>query len=161
MRDQNLTFHDFWICDPPGDPYLWMFMYQNTSRNIRKLWKHFEKYVYISGLPTFCQVWKRRAPDNPEKSSNEIFKIRDMGPIAIKKPAWIFTNMLPISNTKHKLTCWKFWLFYNFGITFLGSKTIVFSLGFIKHCILRCWNLDKCWGIWNSKNKWKSETLKT
>ena len=38
----------------------------------------------LSGVPTFCYFLKRRAPNNPEESSNEISEIMDMRPISIK-----------------------------------------------------------------------------
>ncbi len=38
--------------------------------------KHIISHIWTS---YFCQIWKRRAPKNPEDPSNEIFKILKMG----------------------------------------------------------------------------------
>ena len=54
-------------------------------------------YFNISGLPMFCQIWKRRAPTNDEDLSNKIFRKMDMKPISIKKHECLFANTVPIS----------------------------------------------------------------
>ena len=36
-------FHDFWICGTPGSPYLWIWIYQITQKNLRNpnyFWKY-------------------------------------------------------------------------------------------------------------------------
>ena len=48
-----------------------------------------------------CKCWKRRAPKNDEDPSKNFLKILNMRSISIKKHEWFFTNMVPISVSKH------------------------------------------------------------
>ena len=69
----------------PYIPHLSTKNFKNTRENP----KIFETYyVYISGLPKFCQFVNRSAPANPEESFNEISKIIDIKPIAFKTHEW-------------------------------------------------------------------------
>ena len=72
---------------------------QNIQENIHEhIWQNII-FTYMHFY--FCQLWERRAPKNPEESSNQLSKIWDLGPISIKKYEWNFANMVPISTTKH------------------------------------------------------------
>ena len=83
---------------------MWLLLYQDTSKNIRKyMGTSLNKIMFAYLDFIVCQFWKRRAPENNEDPLNKISKILNMGPISIKNHEWIFANMVPISLSKHKM----------------------------------------------------------
>ena len=68
----------------PSHLFLYVEMLQNYNKIMETSSKHIMFDVCIYGVPKFCRIWKRRAPKNPEESSNEISKIMEMGQISIE-----------------------------------------------------------------------------
>ena len=92
----------------PGEPLFIDFIIPKIQKISNKIWKPFEQYCCISGLPELRQFGKRRAPKNPEDPFNQISQIMDMGQISIKKNEWVVVDMSPISITKHRMTFLEF-----------------------------------------------------
>ena len=86
-RTKASEFHDFWIFEPPRNPYLWIWIYQITSTYIRKLWTHFWNYYFYKsqnlGNPTCWHFSKRRAPEMMD--IRLCFKMLDARSISIEK----------------------------------------------------------------------------
>ena len=76
-------FYDFAIFGRVTEPQNRLFLYFETPGDLNEIKKH--HWNIKNGNRVFCQCWTRRAPTNPDDSSNNILKILDMRSISLEK----------------------------------------------------------------------------
>ena len=70
-------FLDVWTL---GTPYLWILLYPNTSKHVRKYMEPSLNILFLHIWTfIFCQFWKRRAPKHDEDASNKISRNHGYG----------------------------------------------------------------------------------
>ena len=64
VREKTSNFHDLWIFEPLGNPYLWIWIHQKYFKHIRQVWTHFWKLCFcklktpnISFLSCVSHFW--------------------------------------------------------------------------------------------------------
>ena len=104
FKHPNLDIPWFLDFRSPGTLYLFISLYQKTSKSTRKSWEHLGKYyfhIWEFGNPKLWHFSKRRAPQNDEDPSKNFLKILNMG---------------QISTWRHEMIFWEYLKpFWNFG----------------------------------------------